>query len=298
MRHTQIRKLNTTKGFYYLLLMFFILPASVLAQVDSTKTPEFDPLQDSLPRGVSVSPPTVRFALKPGTSQTRTLKITNDTEQEKTFQIRVQDYMADDINRAAETSVVPDNYKYGLKKWLFVTPSVVTLQPGDKININVMLDVPQGDENAHAGWSIILIDELKEKQPLADNAGSQNAMGLGIIPTMGFGVWVYQNPPNIKNDQIELSGFSISNAKDKMLLRASNRGEGIGFCIYYVELLNIATGETIKVPPQSATLLPGASREFALDLPKLPPGSYNALGVLDYGSTDYVETAEMDFTVK
>lgn len=275
--------------------MLLFASMDVSAQIDSTA---FDALKDTMPRGVSVSPPTLRFNLAPGTAQSKSIKITNDTEVERTFQVKTQDYMADDINRAAETSQVPEDYKYGLKKWLYVTPSLITLKPGEKANINVLLDVPQGDEHAHAGWSIIIIEEVKERQELSTTNTGKEAMGMGIIPTMGFGVFVYQNPPNIQNNQIELAGFSIDGTKTHINMRASNKGDGIGFCIYYIELLNLATGETIKVPAQSATLLPGASREFSIDLPKLPAGSYNALGVLDFGSKDYVETAEMDFSIQ
>ena len=44
-------------------------------------------------------------------------------------------------------------------------------------------------------------------------------------------------------------------------------------------------------------MLPGAEREFKLELPILPSGSYNALVVLDYGSKEMVETAELDFAI-
>ena len=108
---------------------------------------------------------------------------------------------------------------------------------------------------------------------------------------------VYQNPPNVKNNQIELTGYALSTNQKQINMKAKNSGDGIGFCTYYVELLNMATGETIKIPSKTATLLPGATRALDIDLPNLPSGSYNALGVLDFGSKDYVETAELDFAV-
>lgn len=259
--------------------------------------PNFDPLKDTVPRGVSVSPPTIRFTLKPGTSQSKQIKITNDTDLPRTFQVKVQDYLAADINRAAENSQVPDDYKYGLKKWLYVTPSVITVPPGQKASINVLLDVPAGDEFAHAAWSLIVIDEVKERQELNVPSAGSNAMGMGIVPSMGFGIFVYQNPTNVKNNQIELTGYALSPNQNQINMKAKNSGDGIGFCTYYVELLNMATGEVIKIPAKTATLLPGSTRALDIDLPKLSSGSYNALGVLDFGSKDYVETAELDFAI-
>ncbi len=274
-----------------------IIFSFLLASNSFGQDPNFEPFKDSLPKGVSVSPPTVRFNLKSGTSQSKNIKITNDTDFPKTFQIKAQDYLAEDINRDAQTSIVPEDYKYGLKKWLYVTPSLVTIQPGQKANINVLLDVPAGDEFAHAAWSLIIIDEVKDRQELnIPNAGS-GAVGMGIVPSMGFGIFVYQNPPNVKNNEVELTGYAIDPAKKKITMKASNKGDGIGFCTYYVELLNMATGEAFKIPAQTATLLPGSTRELAIELPALSSGSYNALGVLDFGSKEYVETAELDFAM-
>lgn len=261
------------------------------------QNPNFDPFKDTVPKGVSVSPPTVRFTNKPGTSVSKQIKISNDTDYPKTFAIKAQDYLAADINRAAENSQVPEDYKYGLKKWLYVTPSLVTVAPGEKVKINVLLDVPVGDEYAHAAWTIIIIDEVKERQEInIPNAGS-GSMGMGILPSMGFGIFVYQNPPNITNNRIELNGYSITADKKKIMMKAANVGEGIGFCTYYVELLNMATGEVFKVLAKTATLLPGSTRLMEIDLPALSAGSYNALGVLDFGSKEYVETAELDFAI-
>jgi hypothetical protein len=282
-----------SRGNYILLFLVALFSGlSALAQGSN-----FDPFKDTVPKGVSVSPPTVRFTLKPGTSQSKQIKISNDTDLPKTFQVKVQDYLAADINRAAENSVVPEDYKYGLKKWLYVTPSVITVPPGQKASINVLLDVPPGDEFAHAAWSLIVIDEVKERQELNVPTAGSNAMGMGIVPSMGFGIFVYQNPPNVKNNQIELTGYALAPNQKQINMKAKNSGDGIGFCTYYVELLNMATGETIKIPAKTATLLPGSTRALDIDLPSLPAGSYNALGVLDFGSKDYVETAELDFAV-
>jgi len=281
-----------------LLFVILTLIGLIFSEAANAQEKTFEPLKDTVPRGVSISPPTIRFSLKPGTSQSKQIKISNDTDLPRTFQVKVQDYLASDINRSAENSKVPDDYKYGLKKWLYVTPSLITIQPGEKGFINVLLDIPPGDEFAHAAWSLIVVDEVKERKELnVPNQGS-NAMGMGIVPSMGFGIFVYQNPPNLANNQVSMTGYSLSSDKKNISMKASNTGDGIGFCTYYVELLNMATGETIKVPAKTATILPGSTRLLELDLPPLPPGSYNALGVLDFGSKEYVETAELDFTVQ
>lgn len=280
------------------LASFGFLVNCLMSNFAFAQDPNFEPFKDTVPKGVSVSPPTIRYNLKSGMSQSKNIKITNDTDFPKTFQIKAQDYLAEDINRDAQTSKVPEDYKFGLSKWLYVTPSIITIQPGEKANINVLLDVPAGDEFTHAAWSLIIVDEVKDRQDLNIPNAGQGAVGMGIVPSMGFGIFVYQNPPNVKNNAVELTGYSIDADKKKITMKASNKGDGIGFCTYYVELLNMATGETFKIPVQTATLLPGSTRELSVELPALTAGSYNALGVLDFGSKEYVETAELDFSIR
>jgi hypothetical protein len=276
---------------------FGVLVIAILVSfIAKAQDPNFDPFKDTVPKGVSVSPASIRFDAKVGTSKSKTLKINNDTDFTRTFQIKSTNYLAEDINRKAETSRPPADYKYGLTKWLYISPSVVTLKPGEKANINILLDVPAGDENEHAAWSLITVDEVKERQELKVPDGQQ-AVGMGILPSMGFGIFVYQNPPTLKSNMVEMTAYKLAQDQKSIQMRAINKGNGIAFSTYYVELLNMATGESIKVPAQTATILPGSTREFIIRLPPLPTGSYNALGVLDFGSKEYVETAELDFAV-
>jgi hypothetical protein len=252
--------------------------------------------KDTIPRGVSVSPSSMRFNIKPGTSQSKKITVFNDTDYERTFEVKSQDYNAQDVNRAAADSKTDENFKYGLTKWTYITPAVFTLKAGEKMSVNVLIDIPPGDENKHAAWSMVIVEEVKERQPLEVDEKSQ-AVALGIVPTIGFGIFVYQNPPGMPVTEVTLTSYNISQDKKNLILKAKNTGEGIGFCTYYFEIMNMATGNVVKLPPTQATMLPGAEREFKAELPLLPSGSYNAMVVLDYGSKEMVETAELDFAI-
>jgi hypothetical protein len=253
--------------------------------------------KDTVPRGVSVSPSSMRFSIKTGTSQSKKITVFNDTDFERTFEIKSQDYNVQDVNRAAADSKTDENFKFGLTKWTYITPAVFTLKPKEKMSVNVLIDIPPGDEFKHAAWSMIIVEEVKERQPLEVDARSQ-AVALGIVPTIGFGIFVYQNPPGMPVTEVTLTGYNISPDKKNLLLKTKNMGEGIGFCTYYFEIMNMATGKIIKIPPSQVTMLPGAEREFKAELPLLPSGSYNAMVVLDYGSKEMVETAELDFAIQ
>ncbi len=274
------------------LLLFFF--SEILAQgPDST----FVKLQkDSMPKGVSVSPSTLRFSIKPGSSQSKKITIINDTDVERTFEVKSQNYGAEDINRAAVDSKTEEDFKFGLTKWTYITPAVFTLKPKEKMSINVLIDIPMGSENLHAAWSIIVVEEVKQRQALEISPNGE-AVGLGIIPTMGFGIFVYQNPPGLPPTEVSITSYRIDENNKSFNMKAKNTGEGIGFCTYYFEIMNMATGKIEKLAPNQATILPGVERFFKVDLPNLPSGSYNAMLVLDYGSKELVETAELDFAI-
>ena len=286
-------KYNTNK-LLSILTLLFLLTTKVTAQVPSADS--IKAFTDTIPRGVSVSPASMRFAIKPGSSQSKKINIYNDTDFEKTFEIKSKNYGAEDINRAAMDSKPEEDFKFGLTRWTYITPAVFTLKPKEKISVNVLIDIPMGSENLHAAWSLIVVEEVKKRQALDINSNS-DAVGLGIIPTMGFGIFVYQNPPGLPPTEVSLLGYNINETKKSFNIRAKNVGDGIGFCTYYFEIMNMATGEIIKIPASQATILPGVEREFKVDLPSLPSGSYNAMVVLDYGSKEMVETAELDFAI-
>ena len=210
--------------------------------------------------------------------------------------MRSQNYGAEDINRAAADSKTAEDFKFGLTKWTYITPAVFTLKPKEKMSVNVLIDIPMGSENLHAAWSIIVVEEVKQRQALDITPGVE-AVGMGILPTMGFGIFVYQNPPGIPPTEVALTSYTISSDKQSFIINAKNLGEGIGFCTYYFELMNMATGKIEKISPAQATILPGVSREFKVIIPPLPSGSYNAMVVLDYGSKEMVESAELDFAI-
>ena len=282
---TKMRKLLTI-----IFLSFF----AVFSLISQTKN---EIKNDSIPKGISVSPSSLRFSIKTGKSESKQIVVRNDTEFERAFQVLLKDYGVNDINRKSINSVVPDDYKYGLSKWTLITPNNFVLKPFESQKINVLIDIPSGEDNAHALWNMIVIEEVKERQKL-DVPNNASAIGLGIVPTVGFGVYVYQNPPNLPIAEVSLISLKKLEEEKKIVFRVKNEGQAIGFSNYYMDILNVATGQKIKIPAKQITVLPTAVRELTINLEDLPNGSYNALLVIDYGGKDFLETTEFDFILK
>lgn len=272
----------------------------------SAQTPEPNAVpqtgnQPEVETGISVSPSTLRFNAKPGTTQTKTIKITNDTKKNITYQINFQDY---GLSADGQQDVgVKSDYRNALSKYVVVSPTLIELKAHESKTISVTLDIPPGDPYAIAMWTTLIIDQVLDRPKLQTPNTNTNTMGMGISTGMSFGVNIYQNPPNVAVNSVEIQAMKFVKAGPKagntLIMKAKNTGDGIGYCLYYIELTSILTGRQNKLKVKQFSIFPGYEKELAFELPKeLEKGKYSALAVLDFGNKDELQTAEIEFTIE
>ncbi len=271
-------------------LIVFCLSKNAYSQTDST-------LKDI---GVAVSPSHINFNIKSGESKTYEVTITNETKVKRSFKMSLKDFDMDKSGH--ETFMAAGSGEHSLSKWISVSPTFVELLPGVKQKIRVTLNVPDTEGANSAAWCVMMIEEAKERQKLESEGGDQK-IAFGILPSFAFGVFIYQNPPVVKNNKVEIKNFavqSIDNKPKNIELTLVNTGDGIAACSAYIQLTNTNTGVSKRLLVKSRfVLLPGYTRNYLYSLPeKLEKGKYSAVGVLDYGSKDVVEAAEKEFEVK
>jgi hypothetical protein len=64
-------------------------------------------------------------------------------------------------------------------------------------------------------------------------------------------------------------------------------------------MVALANGKEIKLPVRKFTILPGAVRIFSFQIPSnLDKGVYSVVALLDYGSKDVIEGAELEVKVE
>ena len=191
--------------------------------------------------------------------------------------------------------------EYGLTRWISASPNYVELAPGERKKIAVNINLPDEEAAYKAAWCVLMVDEAKERQAFDPKDLEKDKMVMGVIPTMGFGVYIYQNPPNVKINKVEIVSFTF-NYDDKnryVHLRCRNTGDGIGYCKSYVELSNFNTGKVERLPLRRFNVMPTQERLFEFILPgAIEKGKYSVVGVLDFGSEEELEAAEMEITVE
>jgi hypothetical protein len=273
-----------------------------VAAADTSKKTQPTPKKDTLiETGVAVSPSTLRYNVKPGTLQTKTVRVTNDTRKKMVFQVIFQDYGADEEGKG---EVAKSKYDmYSLSKYIVVSPTLLELGPRESKTVSVTVDIPAGDSMAISMWTIMELDQVVEREKLEVPNPSKSTLGLGVKNSFGFAIHVYQNPPNVSISSVEIVDFKFSKAIEKkpnlLHMRAKNTGTGIAYTLFYLELTNLVTGKLTKLKVKQFAVFPGYQKDFDFELPaNLEKGSYSAMAVLDFGNKDDLQTAEMEFKLE
>lgn len=301
---------KTRRILFFLIVSLFSLPLiaqdtlkKTISSPDSLKKTEPKPDivdNDTTNTGISVSPSTLRFNVKPGSTQTKTIKVTNDTRKPIAFQINFQDY---GVGADGKESIgVGAEYHYALSKYIVVSPTLLELKPHESKVISVTVDIPPGDEAAIAMWTTLILDQVIERPKLEAPDANKTAVALGIKTGIGFGINIHQNPPNVVVNNVEIKSLKYEKASLKngnsLIMKAKNIGDGIGYCLYYIELTNLLTGKQTKLKVKQFGILPGYEKELRYELPKeLDKGKYSVLAVLDFGNKEELQTAELEFTI-
>lgn len=145
-----------------------------------------------------------------------------------------------------------------------------------------------------------MVEQQAPRSNLINTSRDGNTIALGIVPTFAFGIFAYQNPPNVLINKVEFRDFQLKDSKagKELYIEVQNQGDGIAYCKSYIDLTNLKTGEQQRLKVKNFTIVPELIRDFNFKLPKgLAKGKYLAIGVLDYESADEIQAARMEFEI-
>ena len=248
--------------------------------------------------GVSVSPSHFHFTQEQGQIKTYDITVKNTTSTAKSFNVNIYDF---DMNGKGKSSFLPPgDGKYSLSKWMNISPTFIELEPFKTKKVKVTVSVPSDDNGRKAAWSILMIEQEAPRNNLVNTKKDGNTVAFGIVPTFAFGIFAYQNPPNVLTNNIEFTEFQFleNDAVNKLLLEVQNKGDGIAYCTSYIDLTNLDTGEQQRLRVKNFTIVPDLTRDFIFNLPQtLQKGKYLAVGVLDYENSEEIQAAKLEFEI-
>ncbi len=281
-------------------LISLLLAVTLLTGVEKAYSTGSDE-DEKYNKGITVSPSHLNFKVDLGKTKTQKVKVANYTSKLKKFKVVYNDF--DMALNGKSQFLEAGTSKYSLTKYINIAPTFLELQPGETADISITVTIPDDSLANRAAWGVLMIEQAEERQTLDPGNSSGNTVAFGITPTVAFGVWIYQNPPHVVTNAVEILDFAYEgsdNTKPKLLLlNVENTGDGISFCKSYVELTNLGTGEQQVLGGKRFTVLPGYKRTFFYDVPAiLPKGKYSAVGVIDYGSNSEILAAELEILIE
>jgi hypothetical protein len=275
-----------------------ILSFSGFAQTQVSKTTKAGDNESKRTQGVAVSPAHFHLNISQGETKTFEITVSNDTDNPKSFKVNTYDF---DMDGRGKSNFLPaGDGKYSLSKWLNVSPSFVECNARETKKVKLTVSVPEDESGARAAWNIIMLEEEKPRTTLEPPKKGEGTVALGVIPTFAFGVFVYQNPPNVTDNAVEITNFTIQNRDETTFvsIEAENRGSGIAYCTSYIDLTNLETGEQERLTVKRFTIVPELIRDFNFTLPdRIGKGKYLAVGVLDFEGSEEIQVAEMEFDI-
>ena len=245
-------------------------------------------------QNVAIAPSRLYYKVGLGEYKNQTVTVTNSSNMKQSFTVSFADFEAPGSEGKSKFMNVGESVN-SCSKWLSATPSFFEIEPGQSQQIQVLLQVPNLPDANKVKWSAMKIKIAKEKGKAQQ--ADPTSYGMGVTETFQFVVHIFQSPPSVTFKNAEITSFKDVTTKDDsshvLSLFVKNTGDAILDCASYLEVTNLQNGTQERLKPFAYTILPGGSREVKFHLAVLPKGKYSVLGVVDYGSKENVQAAEL-----
>lgn len=266
------------KAFLLLSIFYFTLTSSLSAQ------------------SFKVLPARLDFKLEKGGSESRVLDVINTSDVMESFVISTCDFTYDDKGNTIFAKA--GSTDRSCAKWMTVTPNFIKLNPNEKVQVHILLNVPQEIEKTL--WGMVTIRSEKE---FTAQAADKDVLRAGMIITPQIAVRVLQTPPALDYKKLAIDNFyEITNTESDTVrsfaVNVANQGDVMTKCKLYLTLSNLETLVEKTVEPLDLYLFPEISKEVKIALPKdIEPGYYSVAAILDYGDEYDLEGMEMEISV-
>lgn len=244
-------------------------------------------------RALRVSP--VEFDLKvpAGKTETFTISVMNDTKAVQIYSISVADWYRNEKGENIffeKSSPPPEVKNRSCRNWIDVSPARFEVPPNSVRDIKVSVKVPVEARGTY--WAIIFVEGAPRPT---------RYKGYTVMVVARIGIKVYLTTPEdvIKKGRITKMILESDNPLTFKLIfentgNSNLRPEG------WVEIRDVRGKIVRKIPISPFPILPEAKRVLKIkdkEKSPLPPGWYQALGIIDYGGENLV-AGQVVFRVK
>ncbi|KMQ68517.1 hypothetical protein ACM39_08400 [Chryseobacterium sp. FH2] len=242
--------------------------------------------------GVSVSPPRLYFESDAGKSATQKITVTNvSVKNSLDMAVSLGDWeyneMGENIMYAAST--LPSS----CASWVSIKKedAYFTLAPGERKDIDVTITPPNVlSDQLLAHTAVLYVSQMNPVDDV-DNKGAS------IKVSIRSGIKLFHKLPAAGKKIIEIQNLTLDKSKKALNLLFENQGNIWIDGKIQTELVNTENGKKLSLDQIIFYTMPGNKREMNIPLPAtLEKGKYTASVMMDYGDSNNLELAELNFT--
>lgn len=241
--------------------------------------------------GISVSPPRVYYTIDPGQTGVNDIVITNVSDNNTLeLSITLGDWM---YNEYGENIMYPaDSLKNSCAGWVNIMgSSYLSLKPKQSETIKVAITVPPNVSDTITTHTAMLY--VTQMNPIDD----VNEHGANIKVSVRSGIKLFQRTSAPRHNKIDIRNLSLNKTENAIFLEFKNEGNvwidgSVGSYLF-----NKATGKEIALENIMYYTMPNDLRILKIPLPaNIEKGNYTATVMIDYGDSNNIEAAELEFT--
>lgn len=236
---------------------------------------------DDTSRSLTVIPPSFELYANPGDSLSDKLRIKNESTENTTYSLRVEDFKA--LGEEGGVGLVDDeqsNTTYSLAKWVYPEPKTFTVAPGQEKEIPFTINVPKNAEpGGHYGSILVTIGGDAKVQ---SGAKVSSRVGSLILLRVSGNVKEVASVSSFKSDKTYYEKGPVT-----LTLRVKDTGNNHIKPKGTIVITNIFGQKVDEIELAGKNVLPGAIRK--MDTVWQPKGMlasrYTATLVATYGES-------------
>ncbi len=220
--------------------------------------------------------------VQPGDVIAGTIRIRNTGGQTEEVKLYQTDYFfqSDGTNAYGE----PGSSERSNAPWIVFSPSQMTVPPGEDMNVEYRIHVPEGDTLRGTYWSMMMVEAI----PGSAYDVERMSRGVGINMIMRYGIQMVTHFGESGQRMIQFLDAAIQNEGEDFQLHVDIRNTGERWLRpdVWVEMYDLEGNLIGNFKGQKLRTYPGTSVRQRFDLTDVSVGTYKALVVADCGDED------------
>ncbi len=221
------------------------------------------------------------YVVRPAGTYEGTIQIMNRGNKPQDVAIEKKDYLfyKDGRNKFDP----PPSHARSNGEWISVSPSKATIQPGEMLNVNFRIQVPQKEDLKGTYWSVLMVapNEPISPEMLLRSEDKKITMSLKVV--VQHAIQIITDLGETGSTKIKFAEKKLTESQGKRIAEVciENTGERWFTPQLVAELFNDQGKSIGKFQGTRLRLLPGCSGKFTVDFGELPKGKYKALLIAD-----------------